>query len=202
MGFSHHFLELIDQGGTRVDGEITRDKWAKWIEITDWSWNAADKEVKDAAAQGLSSGNRIEPSVFSISKPPDRSTIRFLSAMHGGEIFKRATFLLFEELSGQRDAGSSGFHLEVILTDVTVIKYSVSANASDKEVTLEEEWDLNYKTVTFKYDKGKTQVQLTRPPGADDEGTRNRVDQVVKDAKAWQPAERKELIGKLGSLDK
>jgi type VI protein secretion system component Hcp len=210
MSFSHHYLKLCDKGGSTVAGDAEwlvepamggGQKSVKSIEIIDWNWTAANKKDKKDGEERGGGKDEVEPSVFSITKAPDRASIKMLDALHSGEVFKQATFTLFEELHGQRDKSSGGFHLEVVLTDVQLIEYDCSATAGDKAVELEEEWVLNYTTITFKYEKGSVQSSFTRKPDASTESSKGPVEEILTKAKALDPGQRKELVGKLGSLD-
>jgi type VI protein secretion system component Hcp len=204
MGFSHHYLKLTAKSGSAVEGEATKPGFEKQIEITDWNWTVQYKaklEDESGAARGLAaSRDRIEPGILSLSKPPDRSSVRLLKAMHEGEIFTSAEFTLFEELQGQREQTGGAFHLVVKLTEVSVLKYELSGSTSEKEVTTDESWDFDYKTVEFKYDKGAQQVMLTRPPGASNKSSQSKSDEIEEQFKSLDPKERPPLLKKLGDL--
>lgn len=203
MTVAAQFLELFDQSMTRVLGEARFKGFEDQIDINDWNWRIENKEIKDQSGQGRGQGARIEPSIFSFSKGPDRATVRLVQAMHNGEVFRKAQFTLMEELAGDQAATGGEFHLVIELTEVIVLRYDLQVRAGDTEVELDETWDFSYRDITFLYDQGAHQTKMTRPPGTSDERSGSTVDEMVKKAKnELDDPQRKELIQKLGSLDK
>lgn len=200
MNVSAHFLELFDQNMTRVQGESEVDGHVKEIEIEKWSWSSENKELDDDSGRRSGSGARIEPSVFSFSKGMCRASIRLLQALHQGEMFRKASFHLFEELSGDPNA-TEVFDLTIELTDVTVLKYSVDIDSADDEVTLSETWEFEYRSFTMKYDDGAIQAQTIRRPGSSQDSPASKVDKVFKEASSLDKPDRANLIKRLGSLD-
>lgn len=201
MAIAHLYLELLDQKKAAVRGDVLTKNFANQIECDDWSWKVENKEAAQVAGIATGQGNRIEPSILTFSKAPDRSSTRLMKAIQTGELFAKATFTLFEELQGRVEDTEGSFHLRLVLTDVRVLRYELSGKTSDKEVTLEETWDLTYRTITFQFDEGKQQVLVTRPPGSDDSRSASKVDQLEKEGRGLTPNERKDLIGRLGKLD-
>lgn len=200
MAIAHLYLELLDQKKAAVAGDVATKNFEGQIECDDWSWKVENKEQK---AQGRTTGqiSRVEPSILTFSKPPDRSSTRLMKAISTGELFPKATFTLYEELQGSVEATEGSFHLRLVLVDVRVLRYELGGKTSDKDVSLDETWDLTYKTITFQFDEGKQQVQVTRPPGSDDARSASKVDELVKEGRNLTPNERKDLIGRLGKLD-
>ena len=200
MNVSAHFLELFDQNMTRVAGESEVDGHVGQIEVEKWSWSSDNKEIEDGSGRRTGSGSRIEPSIFSFSKGMCRGSIRLLQAMHEGYVFRKAAFHLYEELAG--DPNSTGvFDLTVELTDVTVLKYSLDIDSGDDEVTLSETWELEYRSITFKYDDGALQSQAVRKPGSSQDSPASKVDNLLKDAANLDKSDRQAWIKKLGDLD-
>ena len=200
MSVAAHFLDLRNQSNLPVAGEATAKGHAGDIEITAWSWNASNKEIPNADGSGSGSGSRVVPSLFSFDKGPDRASTRLMQALTNGEIFSKATFTLYEELAGTQEATGGDFHLTVVLSNVVVVKYTLSGTSGDKEVTLDESWELNYRTIDFNWNKGAQQARLTRRPDDALDSAESPVMELVKKARSLSLDERKDLIAKLGSL--
>lgn len=202
MAVSAQFLELYDQGMAIVAGEAHGYGYDGKIEIDSWNWGVANLEITQEG-RGTGQGSRIEPSIFSFSKAPDKSTVRMIQAMHQGEIFRKACFSMLEHLEGMEGASTQAggeFNLQIELTDVVVTGYELSVRSGDADVELEESWEISYRTIDFLYDYGEMQTQLIRAPGSSSGATGSPVDELAKKAKDLDPKQRQDLIKRLGSL--
>lgn len=188
MPVAAHYLEILDQDGIRIDGESEGHKHEGQIDVIGWDWEVTDQAAKNDAGTskdktgGKASGGGgkasaggaevgIEPSLLTFRKPVDRSTIRLMKAMYGGEVLNKATFTLFEELVGGDDHRRVGFQLDVVLEKVTVVGYELGGRSSEFRVDLDETWQLNYATISIVFvSAGGMNTSFDRPPGSDKGG--------------------------------
>lgn len=188
MPVAAHYLEILDQDNVRIDGESEGHKHEGQIDVIGWDWDVTDQAAKNdagtstdktvgrtSAAGGKASAGSaevgIEPSLLTFRKPVDRSTIRLMKAMYGGEVLNKATFTLFEELVGGDNHRRVGFQLDVVLEKVTVVGYELGGRSSEYRVDLDETWKLNYATISLVYvSAGGMNASFDRPPGSDKGG--------------------------------
>lgn len=184
MAKASQFLRLVDQNGNLVEGECFADKHAKEVELTGWHWDVEDPAVPKSGpkskgdevaktktatkVQGDGEGESErdpKPSKFSFSKTTDRSTTRLLAAMDRGEIFPVAVLTIEE----QYEESPLPFELHVELTDAFIVDFKWSASADSAGMTFNEEWELNYSYIEFKYhwrggQAGWIDQKFKRPP--------------------------------------
>lgn len=211
MAVAAHFLEILDQGGDKIDGESEGHGHEDWIDVTGWDWEVADESLKTSApaksatgkgatsgaagAAGASAGAGevgINPSLFTFTKAVDRSTTRLMQEMYQGHVLQKATFTLIEEMVDVNRKYRDAFRLHVVLEKVKVVSYRLSGRASEHRVDLEETWGLNYTTIKFDYESaGGMNAMFDRPPGSDKGGaTKSAADtvQMQKDLAVLQQA--------------
>lgn len=170
------------------------------IECNDWNWKLAKRKELQAVVGGKRESSYGNPSLFSFSKAPDRSSPRLMTALTEGLVFPKGVFRVYEKLSGKIEDTEGEFDLKIILTDVRVVEYTVSGRTGDKEVELDESWDLNYRTIEFRFGDGRQQVMIDNPPSYETSKAKTPVDEMVDQAKKLGEPERKDLINRLGSL--
>lgn len=162
MPVSLMFLALTDAAGSAVSGDSEDGDYAGQIEIENFKWDL-DEAAIGRATGGGTAPSRVIPGLLVFNKSPDLSTPRLLKAVASGEICQRAVFTLTER------SNLEPFHLVVTLTDVRLTGYELDASDQDAAVDLEETWTMTYKSIKFHYTyEGTHEVQLERPPGADD----------------------------------
>ena len=164
---SRIFLKLTSAKTGVIKGECTADEFEDWIELDSWNWSL--NRAKDEDAIG-------EPSQLSVSKLMDRATTAMLLAMESGEQLRAR--LVVDDASVD-----VGFELEVALEHVTIKDYKFNTQVSDKGATVDEEWTLDYRWITFDFTpdakSGVKSVKLTRPLGATS-GKAERKDEELK----------------------
>lgn len=164
MKAAAHFLKLETKNAPNtVKGDGVAQGFEGQIEINTWDWDV--KKSGSTTEKQAQTRSPIEPSLFSFTKAPDRATVRLVQAMHENEIFPKGTLTLFEKLEGERKITGGEFHLVVVLTDVVISSYKLNVASGDTEVTLDEDWELRYRTIEYRFDKGSQSVLITRPPG-------------------------------------
>ena len=163
MKAAAHFLKLETKTGVSVEGDAQVPGFEGEIEIDTWDWDV--KKTGSTTEKQGQDRSPIEPSLFSLTKAPDRATVRLIHAMHENEIFPKGTLTLYEKLTGERKATGGEFHLVIALTDVVVNSYKLTVTSGDSDVSLDEDWELRYRTIEYRYDKGAQRVLITRPPG-------------------------------------
>ena len=164
MKAAAHFFKLDTKNASEsVKGDGVVQGFEGQIEIDTWDWDV--KKSGSTTEKQAQTRSPIEPSLFSFTKAPDRATVRLIKAMHDNEIFPKGTLTLFEKLTGDKSATGGEFHLVIVLTDVVVNSYKLNVTSGDKEITLDEDWDLRYRTIEYRFDKGGQSALITRPPG-------------------------------------
>jgi len=152
---SRIFLKLTSPSTGVIKGECTADEYEEWIELDSWNWSMARAKDEDATA---------EPSLLTISKLMDKSSTAMLAAMLKGEQL-RARLVV--------DDGSDDvlFELALALEHVVIKDYSFNTQIGDKGATVDEEWVLDYRWITFEHQPdaktGVKSVKLTRPLNAE-----------------------------------
>jgi type VI protein secretion system component Hcp len=164
-----HYLEILDKEGYRVDGESEGLEHEGQIDVTSWNWDVSDKSAAKSGAStnvasrgGVAGPTKastdgteevgIDPSLFTFTKPVDAATTRLMKALNGGEVLKRVTFELLEEMVGAKNERLDAFRLRVVLERVTVASYRLGGRANEHRVDLDETWELNYTTISFHYE--------------------------------------------------
>lgn len=187
MAVAAHYLKILDQGGHLVEGESEGHGHIQEIDVTGWNWDVSDQTPKDeagtakdkagrgtaAGSAGASAGGAevgIEPSLFTFTKTVDRSTTRLMRAMDRGEVLKKATFTLLEELLTVHDVRRSAFRLNVVLENVIVVSYELGGRSSDFRVDLDETWGFNYSKISFDYESAGMYASFDRNPGSSKQG--------------------------------
>ena len=151
---SRIFLKLTSPSTGVIKGECTADEYEDWIELDSWNWSMARAKDEDATA---------EPSLLTISKLMDKSSTAMLNAMRKREQL-RARLVV--------DDGSDDvlFELAVALEHVVIKDYSFSTQIGEKGATIDEEWVLDYRWITFEHQpdskSGVKSIKLTRPLNA------------------------------------
>jgi type VI protein secretion system component Hcp len=155
--------------------------YRQWIDVDDWRWtlknNDKAKETREArASAGATPSQVVEPSIFSFSKLTDSATTEMLAAMQRGDRLK--VTLVVE------DASLELFDLSIKLEDARFTSYQVSARAGEKQMAIEEEWNLDYKWIIFEYqaDKqsGMSDVRLYRRPGLSTDAPEKKESQLIE----------------------
>ena len=148
---SRIFLQLTSPSSGKIKGECSVDEYEDWIELDSWNWSLGRAKNEDATP---------EPSLLSFSKLMDRSTTAMLKAMLSGEQLRAKLAV---------DDGSVDvlFELTVMLEHVTVREYTFNTQVGEKGATVDEEWVLDYRWITFEYQadakSGVKSVKLHRP---------------------------------------
>jgi type VI protein secretion system component Hcp len=187
------FLSLTDSVGTVAKGGSLDGDYADQIEIDDVKWSLEEGSVGLPGAKGAS--KRIIPGTMEFSKQLSYSTARLLKIVASGEICREARFTLTER------SELEPFHLEIVLKEVRILSYELTAADQDQTVALDESWTLTYKSIKFGYEGAF--VELTRPPGADEaldnEADRPTAKQLEADFKKLPPAEQRAFLGSVQS---
>jgi type VI protein secretion system component Hcp len=151
-------------GGTLIKGDSkvrmgNQKDYREWIELDDWRWDlrSHDRNDEDGAGDAallgetrkLAPGKKaappavIEPSILSLSKLMDSSSTELLGAMLTGELL---TIVIAVE-----DYSPDLFDLTLTLEDARIANYEVSSRVGDKELSISEEWEIDYASITFDY---------------------------------------------------
>lgn len=151
-------------GGTLIKGDSkvrmgNQKDYREWIELDDWRWDlrSHDRNDEDGSADAaLLGGTRhatpgkkaapaavIEPSLLSLSKLMDSSSTELLSAMLTGELL---TVVIAVE-----DYSPDLFDLTLTLEDARIASYEVSSRVEDMDVSISEDWEIDYESITFDY---------------------------------------------------
>lgn len=109
---------------------------------------------------GGESGGDVSLDTFGFSKPVDKSTIRLMQAMHNGDELTSARITLMQELPGAERPRIDEFLLYVDLTKVRIKSYNLKGNSEEFGVTLEESWEMSYKTIKFIYETRGVEIEL------------------------------------------
>lgn len=151
---SRIFLKLTSTKTGVIKGECSVDEFEDWIELDSWNWTMARAKDEDAVG---------EPSQLTISKIMDRSTTAMLKAMDDGEQLR--AHMVVDDASVDLQ-----FELELSLEHVTIKDYKLTTQITEKGATVDEEWTLDYRWITFDFKpdakSGVRSVKLTRPLGA------------------------------------
>lgn len=197
MAKASQYLKLVDKNGNMVEGECYDSEHRNEISLTGWHWGVkypaavpskdAGGSPSDGARSGRGGASRgrggrrsgegdaddvVEPELFTLDKQTDKSTVRLIKALDDGEIFPKATLVILEEY----EAAPLPFWMEVVLTDVFIVKMDWSGTAANAGLEFEENWHLNYSTIEFKYlwrgsPPAWLDVDFERKPEADAEVT-------------------------------
>lgn len=148
------FLKLDGPTG-QIRGESRVASLRDWIEIDDWDWKLDPSSNRDER-------EAVRPSVLSFSKQMDRASTGMLQAMQKGDLLSASIRM--------DDASLRLFDLGVALEKVRVLSYEMRTESSDKRLSVEERWSIDYDAVVFRYrpdaDAGTMEVRLQRPPGS------------------------------------
>lgn len=174
-----HYLEIVDANDEPVCGESEGHDYEDAIDVVGWHWGVSDESSTKSSSgsdsgKGSSNGKEvgIEPSTFTFTKSVDASTTRLMNAMYKNEELKMVTFTLLEELdiseqAARKAEGRRGaFRLHVVLEKVRVIGYQLDGSAADYRVDLNENWELNYSTITFLYETERVEAAFDRNPAS------------------------------------
>ncbi|UXH76153.1 type VI secretion system tube protein Hcp [Roseateles amylovorans] len=146
------YMYAVGDGGP-IAGESRVPAMRDWIELEDWQWSLdADGDA----------GRAPEPSVLSISKRMDRSSMPLLSAMDRG--MPMVVTLCME------DAAQELMSLSIKLRQARVTRYSLELRNEDASVCVMEHWELDYREAAFEYREdrrsGVTSSSVKRLVGA------------------------------------
>lgn len=151
-------------GNTPIRGESkvrigNQKDYRDWIEFDDWRWELRSHDRNDEDGTGdaallgetrqLAPGKKaappavIEPSVLGLSKLMDGSSTELLSAMLTGELLKIEIAV--------EDYSPDLFDLTLTLDDARIVNCDVSARVGEKDVSISEEWEIDYASITFDY---------------------------------------------------
>lgn len=171
MAVSLMFLQLTDAGGGTIGGDAEDADYSGQIELENFRWGLEEAAVGKAITRKDGTSEvpmRVVPGQLEFVKGPDSSTTRLLKAIASGEIMRGAEFTLTER------SMLEPFHLVIKLTEVRLTDYELDVSDEEASLTMEETWTLTYKTIKFTYDyEGKHEVELERPPGADESDTKS-----------------------------
>lgn len=173
-----HYLKL-EREDFPIDGESEGLEHEGQIDVKGWDWDVSDKSAAPTASKNLANGRAaagqtkasadgtaevgIDPSLFTFTKPVDSATTALMKAMDRGDVLKRATFELVEEMVEVKNP----FRLLVVLEKVTVVSYKLGGRAAEHRVDLDETWGLNYTTISFNYmSAGGLNASFKRNPGS------------------------------------
>lgn len=113
-----------------------------------------------SGAGGGEAGGDVSLDILTFSKPVDKSTIRLMQAMHNGDEFTSARITLMQELPGAERPRIDEFLLYVDLTKVRFKSYDLKGNSEEFGVTLEETWEVSYKTIKFIYETRGVEIEM------------------------------------------
>ena len=174
------YLKIVDKNRQVVEGECYDRRHMGEISLTSWDWSVTDPtqvRKQEAAATAPHAAlksklpvegeadDKIQPSLFKITKQTDKSTVRLLNALDRGEIFPKATLCVEEEF----EEAENPFKLTIELSDVFLMSIGWNASASGAGRDFSENWELNYRTIDFAYEWRGTPpatipAQFDRPP--------------------------------------
>jgi type VI protein secretion system component Hcp len=134
------FLSIGGLTGSGVSGESVDESFKGKIELNSWSWNIQRKpKLQDTADRH----GKYEPSVFSFTKPMDKSSTPLLNKLKSGELFM-ATLTLIED-------SDHPFELSAYMAKARVTEYSLSGKDEKSSTELEESWTLSYDKIHFEH---------------------------------------------------
>jgi type VI protein secretion system component Hcp len=179
MAVAAHYLQIVNSGNEKIFGESEGHEHESWIDVIGWNWNVADQSTPPTDASDTPSprGARTGPSStqapavavvpadFTFRKSVDASTTQMMKAMYSGEVLKKATFTLFEELVDVGKNHRGAFRLHVVLENVIVTGYRLGGRSSPFRVDLDETWTLTYGKVSFLYETERMNAFFDRQPG-------------------------------------
>lgn len=159
------YLKLVDKNEHKVEGECYDQEHMGEVILTGWDWGVTDPaavQKKDAeapsvpTAQNKTKGegdadNKIQPKLFKINKPTDKSTVRLINALDNGEIFPTAKLVIQEEFKDEFGASPNAFKMEVLLSDVFFVNMTWNGSASGAGREFSESWELTYNHIKFSY---------------------------------------------------
>lgn len=149
------FMHLTGAETGMIKGESTVPGRRDWIGIDDWSWSMNRKAVSGGS-------ETVEPTKLMFSKLMDRSSTAMLLAMRRGTLMN-ATIKM-------DDADLNAVKLEVQIKKLRIISYAFRTQASDKQTSIQEDWEFDYEAVGFEYQPdsrtGAMKVLIERSPGS------------------------------------
>lgn len=189
------FMKLTGEDGRLIAGDASAMGMKGWIELEDWNWSMRRKS-------GQTDANAVEPTKLTFSKSMDKATHRMLRAMSTGEALTAMVKL--------DDASLHLFNLTLHLSKVRILDYKFSTQASDKSMSISEDWGFDYESILFEYrqdiQKGAVEVEILRPPGSSTDSpdeTKRKFVELFTDLKV-EPLESlwQEVLGKTAELRK
>ena len=148
-------------GGKTIDGESTIVGHEAWIDVDDWKWEMKFEKPESSKGSGGSIAMVSVPSQLTVGKLMDRASTGMLGLMAS---VNEATVRFW-----MSDVSEKPFRLEITLERARLSEYEAKFNSTEKSVSVEEEWTLDYRKIKFAYflgNKPGPQVELDRPAWA------------------------------------
>jgi len=137
------FLKARGQKSGEIVGESSDKRFAKQIEIVDWSWGMSS--LRDVATGGATGRRRLE--YLKLVKRVDRASTALMSVLSANDLLKEAV------LSVRKAGGQDPLpYLVVTLRSARIVSYSVeSERSADGAPVLTEHLALGFESIQVDY---------------------------------------------------
>lgn len=136
----HLYLEIAKKGEA-IAGEAVDKEFEEQINLSGFRWAVKRAGKGDGAQRGAGSDRVPAPEMFEISKAFDRASTTMLNMLTSETKLNAIVTLASHD--------ESSFRCSFILNDVYLIDYKTNGKDGEKSSEFEEDWTLNYGTITL-----------------------------------------------------